>query len=100
MTAPFEALQARLNRAVFARLASADATLNGVAVSAIFDNAYTAQTVGAYGMASAQPTLTLQSAAAGAAPQGLTAVVGGVSYQVTHHEPDGTGLTRLYLERA
>lgn len=100
MTAPFAALETRLNAAVFARLANASATLAGVAVAAIFDNGYALGSVGALGMASSAPTLTLATASVPADPVGLAAVVGGVSYLVAAHEPDGTGVSRLLLESA
>lgn len=98
MTTPFAALETRLNAAVFARLANASATLDGVAVSAIFDNGYALGSVGPMGMASTQPSLTLPTASVPANPVGLTVVVGGVSYLVACHEPDGTGISRLLLE--
>lgn len=76
------------------------ATLNGVTVSAIFDNANALGTVGSYGMAASQPVLTLPTASVPANPVGLTAVVGAVTYLVAAHEPDGTGVSRLLLEFA
>ena len=77
-----------------AELATA-ATLDGVAVSGIFDNAYT----DAFGMASRQPMFTLASSAAAAASQASALVVGGTAYRVTSVQPDGTGVTTLMLER-
>ena len=100
MTAPFAALQTRLNAAVLARLANAYATLGGASVAGIYDSPYARQTAGEYGMASTQPTLTVSSADAGSTPAGLAVVVNSLAYTVTHAEPDGSGLTRLYLERA
>ena len=40
MPAPFAALEARANSAVFKRLSNATATLAGLPVSGIFDSAY------------------------------------------------------------
>lgn len=74
-------------------------TLNGVTVSAIFDNGYSAGSVGSVGMASNQPTLQLASADVPASPVGKVAIVRGVNYRVGAHEPDGTGVSTLYLER-
>lgn len=76
------------------------ATLGGVAVTGIFDNAFALGSVGAFGMASTQPVLTLATASVPATPVGTTCVVDGTSYVVTAHEPDGTGLSRLMLEAA
>ena len=74
--------------------------VNGVAdVACIFDNGYAAGNVGAMGIASTQPTLTLPTASVPAYPVGVTAVVASVSYTVAEHQPDGTGVSMLYLER-
>lgn len=75
-------------------------TLNGVPVTGIFDNANALGSVGPYGMASTQPTLTLPTTSVPANPVGLSAVVGAVTYLVAAHEPDGTGVSRLLLEAA
>lgn len=100
MAATFAARETRLNQAVFARLSNMDATLNGVAVTGIFDNANALGSVGPYSMASTQPTLTLPTTSVPANPVGLSAVVGAVTYLVAAHEPDGTGVSRLLLEAA
>jgi hypothetical protein len=74
-------------------------TLNGVSALAIFDAGYSAGNVGAMGMASTQPTLTLATASVPANPVGLSAVAAAVTYTIAAHEPDGTGVSVLYLER-
>ena len=76
------------------------ATVGGVSVSVIFDNASALGGVGAYGMASTQPTITLPTASVPATPVGSSVVHGGVGYLVAAHEPDGTGVSRLLLESA
>lgn len=91
-----EDLSAFMNVAEFATTV----TLNGVPVSAIFDAAYALGSVGEYGMASSQPMLTLATADVPAAPVGQAVVANGVNYLVAAHEPDGTGLSRLLLEKA
>ena len=78
-----------------AELATA-ATLDGAAVTGIFDNAYT----DALGLASREPMYTLPTASAAAATQSSVLVVGGVTYRVTSVQPDGTGVTTLLLERS
>ena len=75
-------------------------TINGSSVSAIFDNANALGSVGPYGVASTQPTLTLPTISVPANPVGLSAVVDAVTYLVAAHEPDGTGVSRLLLEAA
>ena len=97
-TAPFAALETRLNRAVFARLANTVAVVNGNTVAAIFDSPYAQGTVGNYGMASTAPALTLATSDVPANPVGLPVVANTVNYLVVAHEPDGTGISRLVLE--
>jgi hypothetical protein len=77
-----------------------DATVNGQAVRGIFDNGFASAEVGLVGMSSARPMLTLPTAGLSANPVGQTAVVGGTSYLVAAHQPDGTGVSTLMLERA
>jgi hypothetical protein len=77
-----------------------DATVNGQAVRGIFDNGFASAEVGLVGMSSARPMLTLPTAGLSADPVGQTAVVGGTSYLVAAHQPDGTGVSTLMLERA
>lgn len=76
------------------------ATLAGVAVKGIFDKAYQFGDVGGSGMASTAPVLTLATANVPASPVGAAVVVSGVSYTVAAHEPDGTGVSLLLLEKA
>lgn len=70
------------------------ATLNGVAVRGIFDNAYALQE---YAGAASTPVFTLPSASVPALVVGLALVVGGTTYQVVEAMPDGTGITMLRL---
>jgi hypothetical protein len=74
-------------------------TLNGVSVSAIFDNGYSAGAVGIMGVASTQPMLSIATSLVPASPVGKSAVVNGLAYTVAAHEPNGTGISALYLER-
>lgn len=76
------------------------AIVGGQTVSVIFDNGYALGGVGAIGMASSQPTLTLATASVPANPVGTAVAVGGGNYLVGAHEPDGTGMSRLLLEAA
>ena len=75
-------------------------TLNGQPAQAIFDNGFALGAVGLAGMAGVQPTLTLPTASVPASPIGVAAVVNATNYLVAAHEPDGTGVSRLLLERA
>jgi len=107
MVAPFAALETRLNRAVFSRLANADAYLDWAPVTGIFDNGYALGNVGPYGMASSSPTFTLDSAQVPSDVVGKTLAVGEdtattaqVRYTIAAHQPDGTGISILLLEAA
>lgn len=72
------------------------ATLNGVAVTGIFDAAYEEQGLG-LGMAGTVPVYTLPSADVPATVVGLALVIGATTYTVVESMPDGTGITRLRL---
>ena len=87
-------------------------TLAGVVVRGIFDNAYQLADVGGAGMAGTQPTLTLPTAqippvvidwfrhyAEPFDPSDLHLQIAGATYKAVAHEPDGTGVSLLLLER-
>lgn len=69
------------------------ATVGGVSVGGIFDNAYTDP----LGFAGSFPALTCASADVSTAAQGTAVVVDGVSYTVAAIKPDGSGITLLQL---
>lgn len=96
MPAPFAALEARVNAAVMSRLSNADATLGGVAVQGIFDNAYAVLDVGGENY-STGPAFTLASTVVPDSVAGLTLVHNAVAYKVVEPMPDGAGLTVLRL---
>lgn len=78
-------------------------TLDGQAREAIFDADYQLAPFGAAavgGMATSQPMLTLPTSNVPASPVGKTAIVGSTTYTIVEHQPDGTGVSRLMLERA
>lgn len=101
MSAAFTTALDRLNRAVYKHLSGSEAiTVNGVGVTAIFDNGYALGNVGMLGMASTQPAIRLATTDVPANPVGMAVVVNAVTYLVAAHEPDGTGDSRLLLELA
>lgn len=100
MAAPFAALEARVNRAVFARLSNAATTLAGLPVDGIFDKSYELASGGLAGMASTAPVFTLPTSAVPINPVGRALVISGVAYTVVEHQPDGTGVSLLLLEKA
>ena len=79
---------------------AASATLNGSAVSGIFDNGNILGSVGMMGMSSTAPSFTLPAASVPASPIGTSLVIGLSSYLVAAHEPDGTGVSLLLLEKS
>ena len=99
MNAAFSTLEASVNSAVMSHLSNATATLNGVEVAGIFDNAYHAGDIG-IGMASTQPAFTTLTANVTGVAVGQLLVIHGTSYYVAAHEPDGTGMSLLLLEVA
>lgn len=101
MTAPFAAAQARANDAVLARLSNAQADFGSGAVNCLFDNAYVRADVGPLGMDSTGPAITdVATSDVPASPRGKSVTVDGVAYKIAGHEPDGTGLSVVLLEKA
>lgn len=76
------------------------ATIDGAAVNVIFDGAHQRGDVGDYGVATTQPMLTLPTASVPDEPVGKHVIHGGSDYTIVAHEPDGTGVSALYLEAA
>ena len=91
-----EDFSAFINTADFAQIVQ----VNGVDKAAIFDNRSSIGSVGDYGMQTTAPSLTLSTADVPANPVGLSAVVGSASFVIAAHEPDGTGVSVLLLEKA
>ena len=76
------------------------ATVSGVPVDVIFENAYALGNAGILGMAGTQPAIVLPTAQVPASPIGAAVSVNATAYLVAAHEPDGTGISRLMLEAA
>lgn len=75
------------------------AVLNGRALMGIFTDAFERLDVGAIGMSSVQPALTVPTADVPDLVEGLPLEVAGKRYTVAEHQPDGTGVSLLLLER-
>lgn len=71
-------------------------TIDGATVSAIFSN----QSADALDVAGTQPVLTVKSSDVAATARGAAVVVNAVNYTVAKIEPDGTGMSRVILEKA
>ncbi len=74
-------------------------TLAGVTVRGIFDADHVVAAVGAAGMAACAPGFMLPSADVPVAPVGKTLVLPAGTFRVAEHQPDGTGVSALLLER-
>ena len=70
------------------------ATLNGVAVTGIYDNEYALQE---FGGSASSPSFLMASSAVPATPVGMALVIGATTYKVVETIPDGTGVTMLRL---
>lgn len=71
------------------------ATVGGVSVRGIFDNAYQ----DSFGIvASPQPSLLIASSSAPSAAVGDSVVANTATYTIAEIQPDGTGMTRLLLK--
>lgn len=98
-----EDLSVFMNVAEFATAA----TLDSEPVTGIYTNGYALASVGPFGMNSSDPDYTLPSASVPENVIGKLLIIGEdtdttseTRYTVVKPEPDGTGLTRLVLERA
>lgn len=95
MTNPAAAIEAATALAAVAAFANCAATVGGVVVAGVFDNAY----ADPLGFSGSTPSLLCASADVSTAAQGTAVAVNGVNYTVAGIEPDGTGMTRLLLEK-
>ena len=119
LNAPFAGLEALVNRETVAHLSNAVATFaGGEQVRGIFDDEHARGDVGMLSMADSRPTFTLLTADIPLAVRNwfvlyvhpglshedpdavdLRLVLRGLTYRVTEHEPDGTGISTLVLKR-
>lgn len=96
MSAPFAALEARVNAAVFAKLANTTADFGGgVLVNGIFREPY-AESFGM--MPSDKPSFESGSASLAGILVDAALTINGTAYTVVSRQPDGTGKTMLALK--
>lgn len=95
----FATLLQRCTDVALAAFGQPAVTVNGQPVEAVFDDGFALGTVG-IGMAARGPALTLRTSDLTGEPVGQAATVGATAYVVAAHEPDGTGMSVLMLERA
>lgn len=71
------------------------ATIDGVAVRVLFEQPF-ADPFGPV-LESAQPQCWVPSASVATVRQGAAVVIGGATYKVERVEPNGTGISRLFI---
>jgi hypothetical protein len=96
MSAPFAALEARVNADVIRHLANATATIGAAPVDGIFDNDY----ISTFGMDGTSPAFQCTSASVAAVVRGTAITINCVNYKAVRKESDGTGWTTVILELA
>lgn len=94
----FLAAQSRANASVLRHLANARVLIAGVEVTGIFRNPSQNAALG-IGMADTRPSVTVASSAVPENPVDSVIDIDGAPYTISTHEPDGTGLTVLRVER-
>lgn len=94
----FANLEASANASVLNHLANVQVFIQGVLVPGIFRNPATVAALG-MGAADSSPTVTVASSAVMPKPVDQLIEIAGVQYSIADAAPDGTGLTKLTVER-
>jgi hypothetical protein len=74
--------------------------VDGTDVKGIFDRAYANGSGGANGFVTTQPMVTLATKDVPVSPVGKIVVVNNERFSIEIHEPDGTGVSALMLQKA
>ncbi len=90
---------ADMNAATLSMLANVVASIDGVGVPGLFENATNNAVQGQIGYEHVAPTLTIPTASVPSPAVGAEVTIGSDDYVVRGHESDGTGLSRLLLEK-
>lgn len=99
MSAPFAALQTRVNDAVARHLADATADFGGgLVVDGLFDAPHAAVFGGL--VSGTRPGFSAPAAELTGILPGAAVTIGGVAYAVAERQPDGAGWLRLDLDEA
>ena len=94
----FLAAQNRANASVLRHLANARVLIAGVEVDGIFKNPSLAASMG-IGAADTRPSVTVASSAVPENPVDSVIDIDGAPYIIGAQDPDGTGMTVLWVER-
>lgn len=95
----FSTLKSRVNAAVMAKLADATATIDGVNINVMFDNAYELADTGFSGFAATSPAIHCSAADVSGVAVGTAVTVDGTAYEVADIQPDGDGGVTLVLKK-
>jgi hypothetical protein len=94
MTLDFENIDDFFKLVEFATVATLP---GGVNINVIFDRAHTAVDGGMYEIGSSIPLFIAKSSDVATLSQGAQVIINDVSYSVRDLQPDGTGITEVYL---
>ena len=100
VTPPFAQAIADMVAAVAPMLGNVTATIDGEPTTGIYTNEHSYATQGQLGYEAIRPMLTCPTADIPSPAVGAAVCIGEEDFVVFAHEPDGTGLSRLILERA
>ena len=87
-----------MNASVLKHLANVTVLIAGVPVPGMFKKPSTQGTLG-IGSEDTRPNVMVASSAVPLEPVDSVIEVDGTPYSISAHEPDGTGMTRLFLGR-
>jgi hypothetical protein len=84
---------------VEATLAIVPPATEGVVIKGLFDNGYLQASVLGVGIESREPSFEAKDSNITGLDHGDTLTIAGVVYNIIRIEPDGTGMTKLYLSK-
>lgn len=95
----FSTLEAKVNASVLKHLANAQATIGANTFDGIFKDPFQLTGMG-IGSADSRPSFCMATSGLPARPVGAAITIRSVAYTIGAHEPDGTGLSLLFLDEA
>lgn len=95
----FRNLQARVNGSVLKHLSNSVVSIEGVEHPGIFKRPFQVVHLGS-GIADSRPTVAMDSSSLPDDPVSIALLVDSIGYTVAEAQPDGTGMSCLFLEYA
>ena len=95
MAAPFAQLQQRVNDAQIGHLANKTFVINGSSVDGVFGNEFISVGI----VESQAPVFECRESDMGVVTHGMVITSDSVNYKIRGVQPDGTGMTKLILEK-